>query len=183
MQILTSKDLDSTAQTITQRNYNQKPNTIADVLLISFDNHIEEDGDFSEIFRFTPQGTITSIPDFKLAQLNRTKILPGMTKAWHLHMKQDVFWYVNPSEYLIAGLWDIRKSSKTKGNKVRIALGNGKSQLLYIPKGVAHGSANRSDTPVNLLYGTTLQFNKKDPDEYRIPSDSSENSFWMPLKD
>ncbi len=62
-------------------------------------------------------------------------------------------------------------------------MGGGQSQLLYIPKGVAHGSANFSINPAELLYIVNHQFDKNGPDERRIPWDSLGKNFWTPLKD
>lgn len=157
--------------------------TIKNVFFVELKNYIEEDGDFSEIVRIGKNGELEKVPKFKLAQLNRTKLNPGTIKAWHLHLKQDVLWYLNPVDYLFVGLWDIRKNSETVGLRMRVVLGEGKSQLLFIPRGVAHGSANFTTRPVYLHYFTNRTFEVKNPDEKRIRWDISGADFWTPVRE
>lgn len=180
---LSLDDIDkSTRNKIVTRNYNQK-SMIMGVRLIEITNNVEEDGDFSELFRLDSKGELLSISGFKLAQLNRTKLNPQSIKAWHLHLKQDVVWYIAPSDTLQVGIWDIRKNSKTKGQKMKIILGGGNSHLLFIPKGVAHGSYNNQTTSIHLYYLTNTMFDSKNPDEKRIEEDYDETEFWTKTSD
>lgn len=181
--VLTSEDLIGKIQPkIYNQDYSPKQ-LIEGIKLIEIQNHTEEDGDFSEIIRIGTNGSLEAIPDFKLMQLNRTKVNPGMVKAWHLHLKQDVIWYVSSSQRLFVGLWDVRKKSKTAGMFMRLVLGETNANLLYIPKGIAHGSANFTTVPVDLYYIVNRQFNKNDKDEKRIPKDAIGKDFWLPLRD
>lgn len=160
-----------------------KKEVIEGVKIVNLNDITDEVGDFCEILRIDSKGELELFPGFKLAQINRTRLLPGSVKAWHLHFKQDELWYVPPLFHLFVGLWDVREKSPTKGATMRIALGDGKSRLLYIPKGVAHGSAVFSTEPVNLYYFVNQQFNIKDPDERRIRWDYLGAEFWTPQRD
>lgn len=164
---------------ISIQNYSTKT-SISGVKTTKLVNHVGEDGDFSEILRINENGEVKEFADFKIAQINRARINVGAIKAWHLHFKQDEIWYVPPSVTLFVGLWDVRKDSETRNSAMRVVLGGGNSQLLFIPKGVAHGCANFTEKPVDLFYFINEQFDIKDPDEKRISWDALGNEFWLP---
>ncbi len=153
------------------------------VKLISLLNIPGEEGDLSEIVRINMKSEVSSIPGFKIAQLNRTRLIPNSVKAWHLHFKQDFIWYVNPYDHLFVGLWDLRKNSKTEDKIMRIVLGGGQSQLLFIPHGVAQGSAVFQNTPVDLFVFSNTQFEINNLDEKRLPWNSKGKNFWLPKRD
>ncbi len=100
-----------------------------------------------------------------------------------MHLKQDELWYVPEESQLIAGLWDLRKDSKTRGMTNRVVLGKSTHRLLYIPRGVAHGSVNFSQNLGIIMYFMNGQFDKKNPDEHRIPWDALGADFWKPERD
>lgn len=145
--------------------------------------HVLEEGDLSEIIRLNGNGKLIHFPNFKLTQINRVKQAPNTVKAWHLHFNQDEVWYVAPSDNLFVGLWDVREKSETANLTMRIVLGGNNSLLLYIPRGVAHGSANFSYKDTDLYSMVNRQFDIKNPDEMRLPWDSLGKEFWQPLKD
>ncbi len=179
---LSPKDIDTSVRKLIFPPDYSPTKTIKNVFFIDLKNNIEEDGDFCEIIRIA-HGKIEQVPNFNLSQLNRTKLNPGSVKAWHLHLKQDVLWYLNPVDYLFVGLWDIRKNSPTCGLRMRVVLGEGKAQLLYIPRGVAHGSANFTARPVHLYYFTNRKFSLENPDEKRIAWDTGGADFWTPVRE
>lgn len=156
---------------------------ITGIRFIELENHILEEGDLSEIFRLNLNGTLKELPDFKLTQMIRVKHNPNTVKAWHLHYNQDEVWYIAPSDHLFVGLWDIREKSRTAKLTMRVVLGGTGSQLLYIPRGVAHGSANFIQKPVDLYSFLNRHFDLKKPDEMRLPWDALGKEFWQPLKD
>ncbi|MEK7518059.1 MAG: dTDP-4-dehydrorhamnose 3,5-epimerase family protein [Patescibacteria group bacterium] len=164
------------------QNYSHKTN-IEGVKIIPLTNHPGEEGDFSEIVKIDKDNQVVGLPNFTVVQINRTKLNPKSIKAWHLHFSQDEVWYVIPSCELMVGLWDVREESPTKNATMRIVLGGGNSQLLFIPKGVAHGSSNFSGKETELFYFTNQRFDIKNPDEHRIPWDALGDRFWSPKKD
>lgn len=180
---LTENDID---KEITSKLYTQtygKKTIIEGVSLIPLKNNVGEDGDLSEVIKIAENGEVEQIPNFKIAQINRTKLYSGAIKGWHLHFRQDDLWFVLPSSHLIVGLWDVRTSSKTKGAVMRLALGGGNSHLLLIPKGIAHGTANISPKEAEVFYFVNKKFDINNPDEKRLAWDSLGKDFWIPQKD
>lgn len=164
------------------RDYSEK--TLIDgVKIIVLKTFLSEEGDFGEIIRLNSRAKLKRIPGFTVAQINRTTLLPGSVKAWHLHLKQNEIWFVMPSGHVLIGLWDVRKNSRTTGTTMRMTLGGGQSNLLFIPKGVAHGSLNLSPKSSELFYFVDKQFDVNNPDEKRIPWDAKGKDFWKPQGD
>ena len=142
-----------------------------------------EDSDFTELLRINPRGESDLFPGFRLAQINRSTQIAGSIKAWHLHLIQDELWYVPSEARLLTALWDVRAASPTNGKTMRIPMGAGSHRVIYIPHGVAHGSANLTSETAAIIYFMNSQFDAKNPDEHRLPWDSLGNDFWKPQRD
>lgn len=131
---LSDADIDATIlQKVYSQTYEGKT-SIEGVSLIPLKNFVGEDGDLTEVIKFTEKGEVEQIPGFTLRQVNRTTIHPHTIKGWHLHMRQNDVWHVTPASHLIVGLWDVRKNVKTKGKVMRLALGGGKCSLTLYPQ-------------------------------------------------
>lgn len=156
---------------------------IEGVKMITLKTFPSEQGDLGEIIHLSPRAELERFPGFTVAQINRTTLLGGSVKAWHLHLRQDELWFVAPSGHVLTGLWDVRKNSPTSGLTMRVILGGGQSTLLLIPKGVAHGSKNLEQKPTELLYFVSKRFDIHDPDEKRIPWNAKGEDFWKPQND
>lgn len=179
---LALSDIDERARgKIYVQDYSAKP-TIEGVKIIPVKNFIGEDGDFSEIIRME-NGKIEGIEGFEVVQINRSRLLPGSIKGWHLHFQQEDVFYLPPSDSLLVGLLDLRKDSKTNGVMMKITLGAGQDLLLYIPRGVAHGMANVSTHDIEIFYFVNQKFDAKNPDERRLPWDFAGADFWQPNRD
>jgi dTDP-4-dehydrorhamnose 3,5-epimerase len=182
MHQLTAKDIDGKYQKkIFLQDYTKKP-TIEGVKLTEIKNYIGEDGDFSELIRVSANGELEQFPEFQLRQMNRSELIPGSIKAWHLHFNQEDIWHIPPSDVLLVGLYDVRKDSSTKHMTMRLILGRGKAHLLYIPRGVAHGASNISQKNATILYFVNQQFSFENPDEHRLPWDILGEGFWNQVK-
>lgn len=182
MKDLTQEDiLDSLKGKIYTKNYVTQP-AIKGVKIVELKNHVSEDGDFYEIISFK-HGKNEYFPDFEVTQINRSRMPPHSIKAWHLHFSQDEVWHIPPEIRLLVGLWDIRKASETKDVKMRFVLGGGTPHLIYIPKGIAHGSHNLSGETAGIIYFMNQKFNKAEPDEKRISWDILGTHFWLPQRD
>lgn len=185
MKNLTIDDIDEAKrERIFVQDYSPKQK-IEGVKMLPVRNFVGEDGDFSELIRLD-KGVATSLEgldDFEVKQINRSRLLSGGIKAWHLHYKQEDAWYLPPSSALFVGLWDLRKDSPTNGISMRISLGGGNSTILYIPRGVAHGMHNVSGEPIDLFYFVSENFNLEAPDEQRLPWDALGADFWDPPKE
>jgi dTDP-4-dehydrorhamnose 3,5-epimerase len=137
----------------------------------------DEGGDFCEVTRFAPDGTLTLYPGYRPAQISYSFMEDGAIKAWHLHERQDDLWFVPPHRRVLVGLLDLRDASPTCGESMRLAMGT-RARLLYIPRGVAHGIANLSGGPAALLYFVNTAFDAANPDEHRLPYDLLGAEFW-----
>ena len=159
---------------VTRQSYGERKG-IGDVKLIDFNFYADDGGDFHEIARIT--GNRSNLLDgFEIRQINRSRFNPGLVKAFHLHMNQDEVWAVHPLDRLLVGLVDVRSGSSTEGASMRIVLGGGKTRLLYIPRGVAHGGAVLGEKPVDVVYLMNQQFSGED--ELRLPWDLLGKEFW-----
>lgn len=174
--------IDTLGEKIYTQNYQKKP-VIEGVKIVQLNNFVGEEGDFGEVFRLSDSGESEQFPGFRIKQISRTSTIPGSIKAWHLHFNQDEIWFVLPSSHLLVGLWDVRKTSQTPDVKMRLSLGGGKSYLVFIPRGVAHGCANFSQKTAELFYFMNGQFDESNPDEHRLPFTSAGESFWRPERD
>jgi len=139
---------------------------------------VDDGGSFSELVRLNEEGCLEAIPEFKVRQCSFSNVMPGAIKAFHLHFNQEDVWFVPPSDRLLVGLVDARVSSPTRDQTMRMVLGAGRGQLLYIPRGVAHGCANVWSEPSSVFYFVSQHFNLKDPDERRLPFDITGADFW-----
>lgn len=164
-------------QEVFVQDYSKKK-VIEGVKIVEVKKFIGEDGTFEELTRINEQGSLEGLPDFKIRQINRSKLLPGMVKAWHLHFKQEDVWYVPAEDQMILGLWDLRNDSDTKDLKMRVVMGEGSAKLVLVPRGVAHGVVNVAKGPGTILYFVNEQFNPADPDEKRLKWDAAGADFW-----
>jgi len=139
----------------------------------------DDGGSFAELVRFDESGNLEAIPEFKVRQSSYSLVLPGAVKAFHLHYNQEDVWFVPPTDRLLVGLVDARQASPTYNKTMRLVMGSGKAQLLYIPRGVGHGGANIWGEPATILYYVSQQFDLNDPDERRLPWDMLGADFWQ----
>ncbi len=180
---LALSDIEETTRPKVYRQQYGHKEFIDGVKIVTLKHAVGEEGDFSELMRLDAKGEPAEFPGFRLAQVNYSTQFPGSIKAWHMHMRQDELWYVPEEAHLLAGLWDVRKSSKTRDMTNKVAMGGSSHRLLYIPRGVAHGAANFSKKQSIIIYFVSEQFNKENPDEYRIPWNALGADFWTPERD
>lgn len=167
----------ATAQVAAQ-DYTQKP-SIDGVRILDLPRFVEDGGSLLELARLN-EGRVASLPEFEVKQVTFSEVQPGVTKAFHVHLQQDDLWFIPPSQRLLVGLWDVRVASSTEGVTQRIVLGDGRAQLLFIPRGVAHGASNPYPNAAYMLYLLSEQFSPVDTDELRLPWDAQGEDFWKP---
>ena len=182
MRTFTSSDIDpSIKKLIYPADYTEEE-FLDGVKLINMKNIPAEEGDFSEILRIK-QGELESFKGFKLAQINRTTLVPSSIKAWHLHYKQDEIWYVSPQDHLLAGLWDVRRKSRTSGKTIVCEVTSEIWKIL-LHKSLRYVKVFKvSNKPVELYVFVNKQFKILHHDEKRIPWDSLGKEFWRPKRD
>ncbi len=174
---LSERDIsESVRASVSRQDYGAKPR-IEGVQLLPLHTFVEDGGSFTELGRLAA-GALDGLAEFEVRQVNCSLMAAGAIKAWHLHFNQEDLWFVPPSQTLVVGLWDVRENSPTAGATMRFALGRGRSQLLLIPRGVAHGAANVGATETFLIYFVNQQFDAHDPDERRLPYDALGTEFW-----
>lgn len=164
-------------QEIYVQDYSKK-RVIEGVKIVELKKWIGEDGSFEELARLNEKGEFKEFPNFKVKQINRSKLLPGSIKAWHIHMKQEDVWYIASEDHMIMGMWDLRNDSDTKDIKMKVVMGGGTGKLVLVPRGVAHGVFNHSKKTGTILYFVNEQFNMADPDEKRLKWDAAGADFW-----
>ena len=155
-----------------------KKSVIEGVSIVEVKRMAGEDGTFEDLLRLNETGHLEAFPEIQVRQINRSKLLPGAIKAWHLHYKQEDVWYVAPEDHMILGLWDLRENSSTKGTTMKVIIGNGTSKLVVVPRGVAHGVVNIASKPGSIFYFVNNQFNSTDADERRLKWDALGVNFW-----
>lgn len=139
---------------------------------------VDDGGSFLEVARLNDAGQLLGVDGFQVRQVNYSTLMPGAIKAWHVHFNQEDVWFIPPTSRLLVGLKDLRDGSATRDNELRLTMGPGKSRLLLIPRGVAHGCANLWTTPQSMMYLVNQQFSLDDPDERRVPWDAFGAEFW-----
>lgn len=159
------------------QDYTKKP-TIDGVQLINLPLFVDDGGALAEIVRFDDEGRLQAIPEFKVKQSTFSMMLPGTIKAFHLHYNQEDVWFILPTSRVLIGLFDARKDSPTYRNSMRFVMGAGRAQILYLPRGVAHGLANPWTETSQMIYFVNQCFDAEAPDEHRLPWDALGADFW-----
>ncbi len=178
MKDLTIDDvLSAVKEQVFVQDYSKKP-VIEGVKIVDIRRMAGEDGTFEDLMRLNDKGFLELFPEIQVRQINRSKLLSGSIKAWHLHFKQEDVWYIPPEDHMILGLWDTREGSSTKDMTMKVVMGNGVSRVVLVPRGVAHGVVNVSKKPGTIFYFVNNQFNISDPDEHRLPWDAQGVKFW-----
>ena len=166
-----------------KQSYEKQP-TIDGVQIIPLKRFGDACGSMLELFRME-QGQIPEFPDFTPKQMNYSTLDPGMIKAFHLHRKQTDIWFVPEHDRILLILRDVRAKSETEQVQQTLLLGDGSSQWVRIPPGVAHGCKNVGSETARILYLTDLHFDPdpKHCDEGRLPWDYFGSEIWDPPKD
>lgn len=156
----------------------RKKITIDGVQLIGLQSFVDDGGALAEIARLDENGNLVLIPEFKVRQSTWSQMLPGTIKAFHLHYNQEDVWFIMPYDRMLVGLFDARENSPTYKASMRLVMGAGRAQLLYLPRGVAHGLANVWQNPANMMYFVNQCFDPEKPDEHRLPWNILGEDFW-----
>ena len=130
-------------------------------------------------------GVHAQLPGFEVVQINYSVLEPQAIKAFHLHDRQTDVWYVPPSDKMLLILGDVRAGSPTEGAIMRFVIGDGRSRLIRIPPGVAHGVRNlRPAAPGQIIYFVDVQFSPADDcDDGRLPWDHFGAELWEASKE
>lgn len=171
--------LDAAAKdALSYQDYTQRPR-IAGVELVELTRFHDDGGSITELGRLTG-GQHGQLPGFEVKQVNWSEVEPGAIKAFHMHHRQTDVWYVPPGDRLLLVLHDARADSATAGATMRFMLGDGRSRLVRIPPGVAHGCRNLGQQVARIVYFVDLQFSPEPgkTDEGRLPWDFLGAEIW-----
>lgn len=153
--------------------------TIDGVEIIQLRRFNDDGGSMTELGRLLG-GQHQQLAGFEVKQINYSTMEPGVIKAYHMHHRQTDVWYVPPHDKMLLVLHDARAGSPTEGVTMRRVLGDGNSQLVRIPPGVAHGVRNIGQTQGRIIYFVDLHFSpdKDECDEGRLPWDHLGAEIW-----
>ena len=118
---------------------------IIDVVVVELDIHGDERGRFLETYRrsWFPMGR-------EMVQGSCSDKRAGSLVGLHYHLHQADYWYVVRGQARVV-LHDLRQWSPTDGATMTLDLGEPNSIGVFIPPGVAHGFAARSDMTLTYL--------------------------------
>ena len=164
------------------QDYSSRPG-IKDVEIVELARFNDDGGSMTELGRLN-EGAHAQLSGFVVKQVNYSEIEPGAIKAFHLHERQTDVWFVPPGDKCLLILIDVRAGSPTEGAKMRVILGDGRSRLLRIPPGVAHGCRNVAPTRGRIIYFTDLHFSPAPDacDEGRLPWDYAGADIWQVVR-
>ena len=167
----------------TYQDYGKRP-VIDGVEVQTLSRFGDDGGSMTELARFA-SGVPAVFPGFTLAQLNYSTIQPTVIKAFHVHHRQTDIWFVPPEDRVVLVLVDVRAGSKTEKIVTKLMLGDGRSVIVRIPPGVAHGCRNLGEKPARIIYMTDVLFSAERgvTDEGRLPWDLVGKEIWEPAKD
>jgi len=122
-------------------------------------------------------------PEFiKFGQVYVTTAYPGVVKGWHYHKKQiDNMATIKGMMKLV--LYDNRPESPTYKEINEIFFGEHNPILVQIPNMVLHGFKCISETEAIVINCPTELYNRKEPDEFRMPPHTKEIPYDWNRKD
>jgi dTDP-4-dehydrorhamnose 3,5-epimerase len=109
----------------------------------------------------------------RFGQVYVTSVYPGVVKGWHYHKIQtDHFVCLHGMAKVV--LFDGRPGSPTHGQINEFFMGEQHQMLLKIPPLVMHGFKGISPEMTLIVNVPTELFNYSEPDEYRLPWNTTE---------
>lgn len=169
---------DAAASAYDVQDYSPKPR-IEGLEIHELRRFNDDGGAMTELARLD-DGQLQGLEGFTARQMNYSTMDPLAIKAFHLHKRQTDVWFVPPSDKILLCVGDVRAGSPTEGLVQRIVLGDGKSFLVRIPPGVAHGCKNlRASALSVIVYFVDVQFSVDEScDEGRLPWDHFGAELW-----
>ncbi len=143
------------------------------VLLVTPKVKGDERGSLRETFR---QEWLGSVPN--MVQGTRSESKAGVIRALHYHLRQADYWYV-PRGRIFVAMYDLRRSSPTRGMRMTLEIGEGADTAVYIPPGVAHGFQALTDAALTYLVDRYYDPN----DENGLAWDDPDAAIPWPLAD
>lgn len=120
-------------------------NVISGVYVVEPTAFGDERGRFVESYRrsWFPEGR-------EMVQANRSDKTANTVVGLHYHLHQADYWYFTRGEAIVI-LHDLRDGSPTDGATLMLEMGETDGRGVFIPPGVAHGFAARTDLTITYL--------------------------------
>jgi len=131
---------------------------------ISIERFNDERGYFLELFRSDNPKIVHS-----LVQFNLSYSYPGIVRAWHRHLRDQVDCFACIDGCLKICAFDDRKESRTEGELDEIIVRGDEIQIVKVPGILWHGFKVIGHQPAKLIYGVNKLYDYDDPDEERRP--------------
>ena len=136
---------------------------------ITINLHHDDRGFLGELFR---QDWNDIIPDFVPKQFLISQSKPGIIRAWHRHIKNQIdLLFVRKGSLKICA-YDGDKNSKSYGKLVEIISDSQTPEMIMVPGHLWHGTKNISNETSETLYLINNLYDYNNPDEERLNWDS-----------
>jgi dTDP-4-dehydrorhamnose 3,5-epimerase len=113
------------------------------------------------------------IVDGEIAQVLFVSMRANAISAWHQHRSRWDYILVTGGHLRVV-LVDPRETSSTRNQVDVFHLSPNRPQLLAVPPSIWHGVQNLGVEPASFVNLFNKPYNYEDPDEWRLPPDSSE---------
>ena len=127
--------------------------------------HEDDRGFLGEIFR---QDWNDILPEFSPKQLLISQSKPGVIRAWHRHLRNQIDLILVRKGILKICVYDNDKNSKTFGQLVEIISSEENPELIKIPGYLWHGTKNIGNKTSEIIYLINNLYDYDKPDEERL---------------
>jgi dTDP-4-dehydrorhamnose 3,5-epimerase len=132
--------------------------------------NFDERGFVSEIFRNDWKGFFDNN---KPSQINISKSKPGVVRAWHRHLREQVDFFTVIKGTVKICVYDNDSKSDTCGTLVEIITNEKKLEIVKVPGHYWHGTKTIGSEESYTVYFINNLYDYENPDEERIPWDDS----------
>jgi dTDP-4-dehydrorhamnose 3,5-epimerase len=116
--------------------------SIAGVIVKSLSPHRDQRGWLLEVYREDELS-----PEHHPVMAYVSETLPGVARGPHEHVDQtDYFAFLGPGEFMLY-LWDARPGSSTRGQRMKLLVGESHPMAVVVPPGVVHAYRNVGNAP------------------------------------
>lgn len=140
------------------------------IRVYDLDKHTDERGFFVEVLR---RDWKEFLGDDNIVQEALSLSRPGVVRAWHRHTRGQVDYLLVIQGTVRIAAYDDRKELATYGKLFEITVSEERLRLVRIPGYYWHGTKSVGNKPSLTLYFFTRLYDYANPDEERLPPDSS----------
>ena len=126
--------------------------------------HHDERGFLGELFR---QDWNDIVPNFTPNQFLISQSKPGIVRAWHRHLKDQIDLLLVRKGILKICAYDGDKNSESFGQLVEIISDSQTPEIIMIPGNLWHGTKNIGTEVSETIYFINNLYNYNNPDEER----------------